>query len=165
MLLDSGHIQESDILYLNKKRMRRGEPPMKPLYTFEDAREALQDLTPVKYIQKFMPVPSMEVEFYDAGHILSSAAIKMDIRENETQKRLWFSGDNGRNRLPLLRDSVLPDSIDHFIMECTYGDKPHRDPFQTFEEFQMVVKRTIHRGGKLSSQHLLSEEPRSWFTF
>ena len=149
MLQDSGHIQESDILYVNKKRKRRGESPMDPLYTLNDALDSLQYLAPVKYNQKFKPVPSLEVEFVEAGHILGSAAIKIDFHENGKLNRLWFSGDIGRNDLPLLKDPVLPDSAHHLIMECTYGDKPHRDPNRAFEEFREVVIRTIHRGGKI----------------
>ena len=89
------------------------------------------------------------MEFVDAGHILGFAAIKIDVHENGKLKRLWFSGDIGRNDLPLLKDPVLPDSAHHLIMECTYGDKPHRDPNRAFEEFREVVIRTIHRGGKI----------------
>ena len=65
------------------------------------------------------------------------------------QVRLWFSGDIGRRKLPLLRDPVLPDRADYLMMECTYGDKPHRDPEVAYDELREVVTRTLKRGGKV----------------
>ena len=85
----------------------------------------------------------------DAGHILGSAAVVLDIEENGKKTRLWFSGDIGRKRLPLLRDPVMPKDVDVLMMECTYGDKPHRDPENAYIEFRDVVKRTIAHGGKV----------------
>jgi metallo-beta-lactamase family protein len=89
----------------------------------------------------------------DAGHILGSAAVVLDIEEKKGTKwrkfRLWFSGDIGRRDLPLIRDPVLPERADYMIMECTYGDKLHRDPQQAYEELRDVVSSTIRRGGKV----------------
>jgi len=87
--------------------------------------------------------------FVDAGHILGSAAVSLKIEENGRKFQLWFSGDIGRFRLPLLRDPILPGTVDYMIMECTYGDKPHGNPEAAFVEFRAVVKRTIERGGKV----------------
>ena len=86
----------------------------------------------------------------DAGHILGSAAVVLDIEEKGRKKfRLWFSGDIGRRNLPLLRDPVLPSGADYLIMESTYGDKPHREPELAYDELRQVVSRTINRGGKV----------------
>ena len=85
----------------------------------------------------------------DSGHILGSASIILDINENGNKKRLWFSGDIGRDRLPLLQDPVMPVKADYMIMECTYGDKNHRDPETAFQEFRDVTMKTIARGGKI----------------
>jgi metallo-beta-lactamase family protein len=87
--------------------------------------------------------------FIEAGHILGSAAVSLEIEEKGRRIRFWFSGDIGRFHLPLLRDPVLPEAVDYMIMECTYGDKPHLDPAVTFEEFRDVVIRTVERGGKV----------------
>jgi metallo-beta-lactamase family protein len=87
--------------------------------------------------------------FVDAGHILGSAAIVLDIEENGQSSRFWFSGDIGRRDLPLIRDPVLPSEADTLLMECTYGDKPHRHPQHAYEELRDVVKRTVDRGGKV----------------
>ncbi len=150
MLQDSGHVQEMDVQFVNQKRIRKGEPPMEPLYTQRDALLVKPLLQPVEYETPFQPIPGVTITFREAGHILGSAGLMLDIEEKERRNfRLWFSGDIGRLNLPLLRDPVLPEAADYLIMECTYGDKPHRDPNEAYREFRDVVKRTIQRGGKI----------------
>ncbi|NMC11687.1 MAG: MBL fold metallo-hydrolase [Chloroflexi bacterium] len=149
MLLDSGHIQEADVAYVNKKKAKRGEPLVEPIYTMEDAGQVAQHFTAIPYDQPFEPIPGVTARLVDAGHILGSAAIMLDIEEKGRKLRLWFSGDIGRRNLPLIRDPILPDNPDYLIMECTYGDKPHREPELAYEELQQAVKRTIERKGKI----------------
>jgi metallo-beta-lactamase family protein len=149
MLRDSGHIQESDAMYVNKKRAKRGEPPIEPLYTIRDAEQVASHFRQMDYEQTFEAAPGVTARFVEAGHILGSAAVVLDIEENGRKLRLWFSGDIGRRKLPLLRDPVLPEGADYMIMESTYGDKPHRDPDAAYEEFREVVSRTIKRDGKV----------------
>ncbi len=149
MMRDSAKIQEQDSGYVNKKRERRGEEPVEPLYTMEDAEEAALHLRGVDYDTAFEPIPGVVAHFVEAGHILGSAAIVLDIEEHGRKFRLWFSGDIGRFEKPLLRDPVLPSGADYLLMECTYGDKPHRDPEQSFDELRAVIKRTFLRGGKI----------------
>ncbi|MFN8411573.1 MAG: MBL fold metallo-hydrolase [Anaerolineales bacterium] len=149
MILDSAHIQESDAEFVNKKRAQRGEPPIEPLYSQEDAENVNKMFKGVDYEQAFEPIPGVIARFYEAGHILGSAGVLLEIDEKGKKTRLWFSGDIGRYKLPLLRDPVLPDRADYMIMESTYGDKSHADPSQAFLEFRDVVKRTVERGGKV----------------
>jgi len=149
MLLDSGHIQEADAKFVNKKQSRRGDGPIEPLYSQSDAAEVAKYFQPIDYDTEFEPVPGVIARFVDAGHILGSAAASLKIEENGRKFSLWFSGDIGRFRLPLLRDPVLPGTVDYMIMECTYGDKSHGNPEAAFVEFRAVVKRTIERGGKV----------------
>jgi metallo-beta-lactamase family protein len=149
MLRDSGHIQEADAMFVNKKRARRGELPIEPLYTIEDAEQVAGHFRPMDYDQSFEAAPGVTACFAEAGHILGSAAVVLDINENGREVRLWFSGDIGRRKLPLLRDPVLPDAADYMIMESTYGDKPHREPEVAYMEFRDVVSRTVGRGGKV----------------
>jgi metallo-beta-lactamase family protein len=149
MLQDSGHIQESDAEFVNKKRLQRGEPPIQPLYTQEDARRVKQSLQRQDYDQPFEPVPGVVATLVDAGHILGSAAVMLDIEEQGRKVRLWFSGDIGRRNLPLIRDPILPSRADYLLMECTYGDKPHRDPQSAYDELREVVARTARRSGKV----------------
>lgn len=149
MLQDSGHIQESDAEFVNRKRAQRGDPPIKPLYTKEDAGKVSELFKGLDYNEAFEPIPGVIVRFVEAGHILGSAGVSLEIEEKGRKVRLWFSGDIGRFKLPLLRDPVLPDAADYMIMESTYGDKAHNNPEQAFVEFRGVVKRTVERGGKV----------------
>lgn len=153
MLMDSGHIQEEDVRYVNKRRAAKGEPPVEPLYTMEDAAMVAQHFDGMEYQEPFEVAPGVVVHFEDAGHILGSAAVVLDIEETHNHSsrktRLWFSGDIGRRKLPLLRDPVLPSRADYMIMECTYGDKPHRDPHEAYIELRDVINRTYERKGKV----------------
>ena len=149
MMADSGRIQESDAAWVNKKRARRGEEPIEPLYTEVDAQHAADLLRGIHYDEPFEVVPGVVARFVEAGHILGSAAISLEIDEKGKKTRFWFSGDIGRYKLPILRDPVMPENVDYLLMESTYGDKPHADPTQAFDEFEEVVARTIKRGGKV----------------
>jgi metallo-beta-lactamase family protein len=151
MLKDSGHIHEYDVKYVNKKRKRKGLPPVKPLYTIQDAVRTIPLFQQIAYEQEFHPVPGVRARFIEAGHILGSAAVLLDLQEKGRKVRLWFSGDIGRPDMPLLRDPVLPGGydVDVLMMECTYGDRPHDIINEAFEEFKDVLNRTINRGGKV----------------
>ncbi|HEU0291637.1 MAG TPA: MBL fold metallo-hydrolase [Anaerolineales bacterium] len=149
MMADSGRIQESDAEFVNKKRAARGEEPIEPLYTEADALAAVELFRGIKYEEAFEPVPGVTARFVEAGHILGSAAISLEIEDRGRRIRFWFSGDIGRYKLPLLRDPVLPEAADYLLMECTYGDRSHSDSTIAFEGFRDVVKRTIDRGGKV----------------
>jgi metallo-beta-lactamase family protein len=149
MMADSGRIQESDAEFVNKKRAARGEEPIEPLYTEADAVRAAELLRGFNYNELFEPVPGVVARFVEAGHILGSAAISLEIEEKGRKIRFWFSGDIGRYNLPLLRDPILPDTADYLLMESTYGDKSHNDPSAAFDEFREITRRTLKRGGKL----------------
>lgn len=149
MLMDSGHIQEADIQFVNKHRSRRGEPPLEPLYTIQDAEAVGEHFQSVPYQIEFTPITGVTAKLVDAGHILGSASVVLDIQEKNRKFRLWFSGDIGRLKLPLLRDPVMPTNVDYLIMECTYGDKSHRDPQQAYDEFKDAIFRTVQRRGKI----------------
>jgi len=153
MLRDSGHLQEADEAYLNKKQRENGrhnQPLIRPLYTEEDAAAVAHSIRPVRYGETFTPVSGVSAHLVDAGHILGSAAVVLDIEEaGGKQTRLWFSGDIGRRGLPLLRDPILPDRADILLMECTYGDKEHESPEEAYQNFILAVGRTVRRGGKV----------------
>jgi len=151
MLKDSGHIHEYDVKYVNKKRKRKGLPPVEPLYTQADAARTIPLFKQIPYDTGFEPVPGVKARFVEAGHILGSAAVVLDLIENGRTHRLWFSGDIGRADKPLLRDPVLPggQGVDTLMMECTYGDRPHDDISRAVAEIKDVVNRTVSRGGKL----------------
>lgn len=149
MLRDSGHIQETDIQYVNKKRARKGLAPMEPLYTLEDAEKVAGHFNSVEYDTPVEIADGVRATFMDAGHILGSAGIALDITEANRKFRVWFSGDIGRRDLPILRNPVFPVNTDYLIMESTYGDKGHRSPEMAYQELRDVVKKTVARGGKV----------------
>lgn len=149
MLQDSGHIHEADAEFVNKKRLQRGEPLVEPLYTLEDAEKVAFFFRPKNYDQPFEVFPGLTVEFVEAGHILGSAAIRLEVQEKGRKTRFWFSGDIGRYEMPILRDPVLPHDTDYLMMECTYGDTPHDNPLDAHREFHEVVQQTVARGGKV----------------
>jgi metallo-beta-lactamase family protein len=149
MLKDSGHIQESSIRHVNYRRKKRGQDPIEPLYTIKDAEQAASQLEEQDYDNPFEPIPGVKVRFVEAGHILGSAQIVLDLQENGRSQRLWFSGDIGRPELPLIRDPQMPDHADYLLMECTYGDRPHSSPEEGQTELRDQIKETLDRGGKV----------------
>ncbi|MGD8822507.1 MAG: MBL fold metallo-hydrolase, partial [Anaerolineales bacterium] len=149
MLRDSGHIQEQDVEYVNRRRARKGEPPVQPLYTIADAVAATDQLSAKRYGEVFEPVPGVQAHLVEAGHILGSAAVVLDIEENGSKKRIWFSGDIGRSELPIVRDPVLPSKADYLIMESTYGDSFHETVGRAYSDLHEIAHRTLERGGKL----------------
>jgi metallo-beta-lactamase family protein len=149
MLRDSGHIQESDAAYLNYRQERRGADLIEPLYTQEDAEAVRPLMRAMNLGIDFEPVPGVTARLVEAGHILGSASVSLEVEEKGRKTRLWFSGDIGRRRLPLLRDPVLPGPVDLLITESTYGDKPHRDPEEAYIELRDVISKTVNRGGKV----------------
>jgi metallo-beta-lactamase family protein len=122
---------------------------VEPLYTIEDASQVAQYFECQPYDHSFEVVPGVRAQLVEAGHILGSAAIVLDIEENGRHFRLWFSGDIGRRDLPLLRDPVLPNDVDYMIMECTYGDKTHQNPQASYDELEQVIIQSIEREGKV----------------
>ncbi len=154
MLLDSAHIQETDAQNISWKNERKGLPPVEPLYTMADAALVAPSFKRRDYHRSFPVTDGVTATFYDAGHILGSAGVALDIEEERPggglrKLRVWYSGDIGRRGLPLIRDPELPEGADYLLMECTYGDKHHDDPQKAYAELRDVVTRTIRRGGKV----------------
>jgi len=149
MLRDSGHIQEADAEFINKRRARRGEEPLEPLYTMADAERVSDQLVSQPYEKSWEPIPGVQARLVEAGHILGSAAVVLELEENGRRVRLMFSGDIGRLGMPIVRDPVLPHEADYLILESTYGDRSHDDPPRAYEALQAVLSQTIGRGGKV----------------
>ena len=151
MLRDSGHIQEMDAMYVNKKRARKGEDPIEPIYTQEDAVRCLGQFISMGYERALPILPGVHLTFVDAGHILGSAIVMLDIDSNDGagSHRLVFSGDLGRPERPILEDPTLIDGCDTLLIESTYGNRLHPDVHGTQEELKRVVIETTRRGGKL----------------
>jgi len=149
MLLDSAHIQENDVRFVNKRRKRQGKKLFEPLYTKADAVAALERFHCVDYDRPFEPVPGVTVRFRDAGHILGSAIVIVDLNENGRNSRLLFSGDIGRKGLPILRDPRAAEGVDYVIMESTYGAREHETDGDAGELLRKTVAEVSSRGGKL----------------
>jgi metallo-beta-lactamase family protein len=149
MLRDSGRIQESDVKYINKRRKRQGKVPFEPLYTEQDAQKISTQLVSKRITDSFEVAPGVVASFAEAGHILGSTAVILDIDEGGKKSRLWFSGDIGRLNKPILRDPIMPVDADFLIMESTYGERPHKSPEYAKNKLQKVVKETLNRGGKV----------------
>jgi metallo-beta-lactamase family protein len=149
MLRDAGHIQEQDTIYVNKKRARKGQPPLEPLYTVEDATASLGNFVSLGYDRRLPVAPGVTLFFRDAGHILGAAITVLDIEEGGQQARLVFSGDLGRAEKPILRDPQPVEDADYLIIESTYGERRHPPIERTDEELRDVVLKTYQRGGKV----------------
>jgi metallo-beta-lactamase family protein len=153
MLRDSGRIQESDADYMNRRARQRGQAAdVQPLYTEADAISALKQFKSYPYQKPFQVAPGVTASYVDAGHMLGSASVLLDIEERgprPRQFRLAFSGDIGRMNLPILRDPTLLHDVDYVIMESTYGARVHETPESAFAELTQVVKDTVARGGKI----------------
>jgi metallo-beta-lactamase family protein len=151
MLPDSGHIQEEDVAYVNRQRRKNGEAPVEPIYTREDAAESLKYFAGIDYERPYPLGPGLTLTLYDAGHVLGSAIVAIDFREEQdkTLRRLVYTGDLGRPRLPILRDPVLLEAADLLIMESTYGNRTHPPLEESSAALAQVIRRTSKRGGKV----------------
>jgi metallo-beta-lactamase family protein len=151
MLMDSGHIQEHDVEYVNKKRARDGEPPIEPLYTQADVKACLNQFVGVGFQRKVTVADGVDVTFVEAGHILGAASVQLDIREFRSGKqwRVVFSGDIGRSASPILRPPRTFTDADVVIMESTYGNRLHEDYSDARKKLRDVVNKTVRKRGKI----------------
>ena len=147
MLPDSGHIQEMEVEWKNKKRERKGEKPLPPMYTAEDAAKSLEIFRGVHYDEIIEITPDIHVRFNDAGHMLGSAIIEVWIQENGETKKLVFTGDLGNNDIPLLSPPTMISDADYLIMESTYGNRLHMRNDDKANIFLNVVYETLEKGG------------------
>ncbi len=149
MLRDSAHIQESDVAYVNKRRARQGKSLFEPLYIQADALEALTLFQSIEYNRPFSPAPGVEVHYRDAGHMLGSTSVTLDIDDQGQRKRLVFSGDIGRKNLPILRDPQPVEGADYLIMESTYGGRTHEPPEEAQAKLKQAVLEAHAQHGKI----------------
>lgn len=149
MLLDSAHIQESDVKFVNRDRLEKGQTPFEPLYTTPDAVEALQRFVSIDFHRPFEPIRGVNAHFVFAGHILGAASVVLDITERGESRRLVFSGDIGRNEMPIIKDPEIVEGADYVIMESTYGVREHESSGEAKEALLRTVTEAHNRRGKL----------------
>ncbi len=154
MLPDSGYIQERDAEFVNKqgrKRKKQNFKPVEPIYTYADALQSLDYFTTRNYHRPRKIADGVTLTFYDAGHMLGSAIVVLDIQDEDDgrDKRLVFSGDLGRAGIPIIRDPEFIDGADVLILESTYGDKTHEAYFDSEKKLERIVCETHQRGGSI----------------
>ena len=147
MLPDSGHIQEMEIEWKNRKRVRKGLDPEPPLYTAEEATKCLEVFSPVKYDEIIDISDKIHVRFNDAGHMLGSAIIEIWAEEDGKTTKAVFTGDLGNNDIPLLSSPTMIDDADYLVMESTYGGRLHNRNDDKAEMFLNIVSETLDKGG------------------
>ncbi len=151
VLLDAAHLQEEDAARRARRHARRGQTPSpEPLYGVLDALNSTDRFGRTASYGRTLPLaPGIEVTFYDAGHILGSASLFIEVTEQGTKRRIVFSGDLGNAGRPLLRDPVVPPRSDVVVMETTYGDRLHKPIGPSVEELYAAIEATFRRGGNV----------------
>jgi len=149
MLPDSGHIQEFENEWVNRKRSRAGLPPVKPLYTSQDALECVKLFRKVHYFEDVRINDQIRVRFNDAGHILGSSILELWVKEGGKEVKVVFSGDLGNNNMPILRDPSIIDSADCLIIESTYGNRKHMNVENKIDRFVEIISSTEQKGGNI----------------
>lgn len=149
MLPDSGHIQENEIEWVNRKRMRAGKKPNDPIYTEQDAIDCLEIFKGLEYNTRIKVNDDISFELKDAGHMLGSAIVELYLKENGEEKKVVFTGDLGNKNLPIINDPITIDSADILIMESTYGDRLHSSIKDQSSKFIQIILETIRRGGNV----------------
>ena len=152
VMLDSAGLQEEEARYQTRRARRRGNHviPVEPLYTTLDALNSLEFFARrAVYDHPLQLAPGIRATFFDAGHILGSASILLELEEEGRRHRLLFSGDLGYSGRAILRDPRPPPEVDTVVMESTYGDRCHKALQPSLEEFYEVINATVHRGGNV----------------
>jgi metallo-beta-lactamase family protein len=149
MLEDSAEIQLADAAFVSKKRARKNLPPVEPLYHPEDATRALSQFVAINYDRPIQLLDGITVTFRDAGHILGSAQVVLDVRENGRRFRYLFSGDIGRGEDDILRDPERVEGVDYLQIEATYGGREHEPKEHSKEMVLGLVSETLAQSGKV----------------
>ncbi len=149
MLADSGHIQEGDVKWFNKRRVARGESPIEPIYQEKDARACMELFIGVAYNRKFRIDQDITVKFTNTGHMLGSGTASIEITENGETKRIAYTGDIGRPENRILKSPEPFPQCDYLITESTYGNRLHPQMQDAEAELLRVIRETVDRGGKV----------------
>ncbi len=149
MLRDSAHIQEFEAEWKNRKGKRAGEPPVVPLYTVEDAQNAMKLFVPEPYGTDITLADGLRIRFTDVGHLLGSASIEVWVTENGSTEKIAFSGDIGNLNQPLIKNPSYLHDADYVVMESTYGDRTHGPRPDYIRELSDILQETFDRGGNV----------------
>jgi metallo-beta-lactamase family protein len=149
LLIDTAELQKHDAEWLSRKRMRAGKPPVQPLFDRFDVVRTLRHFRRVEYEDPVGIVPGVVAEFHDAGHILGSASIALDLVENDLKRRVVFSGDIGHHQAPILREPLGFDNADAVLVESTYGDRLHDPPKKRYEILRSIILEANRSRGRV----------------
>ncbi len=149
MLRDSAHIQEFEAQWRNRKAQRSGQPPYVPLYTMADAEQTLAQFMGYPYNEMIEVFPGINLRFYDAGHLLGSSSVYIEVTEGEEKRSILFSGDLGNKNRPLIRDPQTPPQADYVVVESTYGDRLHGPRPDYVGQLTAILRDTFQRGGNV----------------
>lgn len=154
ILLDSAHLQEEDAAYKaerHRREGRRGPYPEVPLYNTRDAEAVIPHFEPVEYESCVRIKDAVEACYYEAGHVLGSATIAMNITRNGEKRRILFSGDIGEPDRPIINDPALFQEADYVVVESTYGDRTHAEHSNTDIQAQLrdCINETVKAGGNI----------------
>lgn len=151
MLPDTGYIQESEVRHLNWRNRQRGLKTVEPIFTRQDAEDSLELIKPVAMNSWITCAPGVRARFWNAGHILGSASIELEVEDKKDTLRLLFSGDIGPQEKAFHPDPEAPRDLDYLVTETTYGDRERPDITleQRREELRQIVNDTVRAGGNL----------------
>lgn len=149
LLADAAGLEDSRVRRQNRRREDRNQALLEPLYTQEDVDDCLVQVRGQTYDEIVEVVPGVRVRFHDAGHIMGSGVVELELTEGGETRTLVFSGDLGQYDSPILRDPVSPPRADRVIMESTYGDRQHRDRAASLEEMGQVFRDAWDEGGNV----------------
>lgn len=151
MLTDAALIQEADARYVNKliERDRADMERVEPLYREVDVPPVLEHMVSLPYHRPMEIAPGVRLQLLDAGHVLGSAIVVLDVDDDGQTKRVVFTGDLGRKNMPILRDPEVPGGAHTLIMESTYGDRLHEPATSIDDKLDATLQRVIARGGKI----------------
>ena len=149
MLPDSGHIQEKEIEWVNKKRRRAGKKDSEPMYTSQDGIDSIKLFKSINYNQTIVIDENISFELVDAGHMLGSSIVLLDIKEDGKINKLVFTGDLGNIDMPILNNPEFIDRADYLVIESTYGNRLHGEIKDQSAEFIDIILKTIERGGNV----------------
>ena len=149
MLRDSAHIQMFEAEWRNRKAKRQGKPEFVPAYTMEDALGVIRNFVGCPYETGIILGEGLRVKFIDAGHLLGSSSIEVNICEAGVEKTIVFSGDIGNKNQPLIKDPAYFSKADYVVMESTYGDRSHGERPDYVRLLADVIKETFDRGGNV----------------
>jgi metallo-beta-lactamase family protein len=149
MLRDAAYLHEKDAEWENKKRRRKGLATVAPLYTRDDVRSVMGQFVGLDYDERREIVPGVQVTLRNAGHILGAAIVELELRENDQEFRLVFSGDLGYDAAPLMQPPATIEHADLVVMESTYGNRNHRPFAATLEELRSIFVSAEDGGGNI----------------